>query len=441
MFGKIVICPLLIFVSLFGINSTYAETLSIEEAIRLTLKDHPDAKIASALIVEAKGKRMSELSLPSPGIAIEYEGIPDGGGLSDYEEKRIAISQEFEFPIRYFWLTKAANIELELAKNESRALLLDLEVRVREAYLDAYIQTQLVDILKEMSQSSDSYADKIKRRYKIGETSRLDSKRAQLEALEIKGQFKSAQRAKEAAMFHLSSLTGVDQNRLDLTNPAEDCEIDKNRISEMNSFQSTSKMKLEEMPFRDSPETVSLCNELELTRNEKILSKTAWLPEMELSYFQQTAPEEENPDFWGVELGFNLPIWFWWGGIGDIQSTSAHARNVKEQLVAHYKEMLSEWQSLAQNLRSSMERFELYRDELLPLSQEAYELAGRSFDIGEADYFEVVDGQRSHLDVHLEFLEITAEFYNNQISLDRLEGRSIVDDQESLNSDNNGRKQ
>lgn len=440
MSGNYTINLLIIFALLVGITPTNAEPLTIKEAVRLTLKTHPDVKVAAALIEEAKGVRMSELSLASPGVAIEYEGIPDGGGLSDYEEKRIAISQEFEFPLRYMWIAKAANLELKLAKLESKAILLDLEVNARDAYLDAWVQTSSAEILAEIYESAEGYADKIERQFELGETSRLDAKRARLEALEVKGMLKNAQRGKEAALFRLSSLTGLALGKLELNSPLDETPTDIDRISDLISSLRSTKVGNMDYPFQKSPETATLITELQLAGTAKTLSKTAWLPELELSYFQQTVPSDINPDFWGVELGFNLPLWFWWGGRGEIQAASSREKSVKEQILAHQVETLSEWQELAQNILSSVERYELYKIDLLPLSKEAYYLAKRSFDIGTADYFEVIDAQRSLLDVQLDFLETESEVYVNQIELDRLEGHSIIDSEDNSHSGTTGRK-
>jgi outer membrane protein, heavy metal efflux system len=439
LFGKIIIFLLMISASISGITSLLAEPLTINEAVRLTLKTHPDVKIASALIEEAKGNRMSELSLSSPGLAIEYEGIPDGEGFSEYEERRIAISQEFEFPLRYIWLSRSANIEVELARLESRSLLLDLEARIRQTYFDTWIQIRSNEILTEISLGAESYAQKIERQFELGEASRLDAKRARLEALEVKGQLKNAIRSVATAKLKLASLTGYDVSDVELVFSLDDNQIDTDRIGRaLLDLKSTSNQVIKE-PIADNPETAFIQAELELAGTAKTLSRTAWLPELEFSYFQQTVPDDDS-EFWGVELGFNLPVWFWWGGRGDMKVAEAHEKNIKEQLAANQIDVLSEWQEIAQNLVSAVERYDLYKHDILPLSQETYELSIRSFDVGEADYFEVIDAQRNLLDVQLDFLETTGDVYSNQIEIDRLEGRSILDYENKGNEGDTRRK-
>ncbi|MDP8286935.1 MAG: TolC family protein, partial [Candidatus Electryonea clarkiae] len=74
----------------------------------------------------------------------------------------------------------------------------------------------------------------------------------------------------------------------------------------------------------------------------------------------------------------------------------------------------------------------------LPLAKESYELAMKSYKTGEASYLEVIDSQRTLLDIQLEHLEIKAALADVTSEIDRLAGRSVIGHDELQNMLNRG---
>ena len=103
------------FPSILVADTNPGNELSISEAVSYALSVHPGAEIATSLVSEAKGARLSEISPSSPVIAVEFDGVPDGANVKDYEERRISISQELAFPLHILWNTSASNRNIELA--------------------------------------------------------------------------------------------------------------------------------------------------------------------------------------------------------------------------------------------------------------------------------------------------------------------------------------
>ena len=98
------------------VNFASSRELTIKEVVNQALSYHPKAEIALAVVSEAKGNRLSELSFASPNVALEYEGIPEGSAVSDYEERRLSISQELDFPLHLLWNASALNATVEQAR-------------------------------------------------------------------------------------------------------------------------------------------------------------------------------------------------------------------------------------------------------------------------------------------------------------------------------------
>jgi outer membrane protein TolC len=394
------------------VNIASSVEITIHEVVNSTLSYHPKAEIAPAGVSEAKGNRLSELSITSPTVALEYEGIPEGSTLSDYEERRLSISQELDFPLHLLWNASALNAEVDQARLESIIQLLDLETEVRFAYLDAWASQEKAIILRENAINLEAYARKTERMAELGESSLLEARSTRVESIMAKNDFEVTKRKHSAFLATLQSLSGFELSDAVLMSPLP------SHPGETSWDDSIS--------IGSNPEAQSLEVEIRAAGYENLIAATGWLPELEFAYFQQNIPSEENPDFWGIEIGMSLPLWFWWGGRGEIQQARAKKRIAENELKAFEIEFASEWNQSVQNYRSAYEKNQIYEEELVPLAQETALLAEKSYSLGEATYLEVLESLRNYNELQLEELESKVELYEQIIQLDKLSGQSIL---------------
>jgi cobalt-zinc-cadmium efflux system outer membrane protein len=394
------------------VNIASSGELTIYEVVNSALSYHPKAEIALAGASEAEGNRLSELSITSPTIALEFEGIPEGSTLSDYEERRLSISQELDFPLHLLWNSSALNATVDQARLQSITQLLDLEMEVRFAYLDAWATQERAQILRENASHLETYASKTERMAELGESSVLEARSTRVEAIIAKNDFEVTKRKHSAFLANLQSLSGFELSEAVLMSPLPSL---PGETSWDDSISTGS-----------NPEAQSLEAEIRAAGYENLVAATGWLPELEIAYFQQKIPSEENPDFWGVEIGMSVPLWFWWGGRGEIQQARAKKRIAENELKAFEIEFASAWNQSVQNYRSAYEKNQIYEEELVPLAQETALLAQKSYSLGEATYLEVLKALRDYNELKLEHLESKVELYDQIIQMDKLSGQSIL---------------
>ncbi|TKJ40677.1 hypothetical protein CEE37_06860 [candidate division LCP-89 bacterium B3_LCP] len=393
------------------ISASSSET-TIHKVVSAALSHHPRAEIADAVISVAKGNRLSELSLASPTIALEFEGIPEGSALSDFEERRLSISQELDFPLHTIWKNAALNVSVDQARAQSVSLLLDLEMDVRLAYLNAWAAQERVKILNENAGHLEAYASKIERMEELGESTVLEAHSARVKAIIAKNDSEIAQRDLSVSLASLQNMTGIDLHGTLLISPLSS-------ISNETDFEDS-------VSIDSNPDAKSLAAEIRSTSYENLIAVTGWLPELEIAYFLQNIPVEDDPNFWGIEVGISVPLWFWWGGRGEIRQTKARKRIAENELRAFEIEFASNWNQSVQNYRSAYLKVETYKEQVMPLAEVTSALAEKSYSIGEATYLEVLIAARDHLEIQLEYLESKVVLYEQIIQLDRLSGQSIL---------------
>lgn len=413
MTSKLISTSLLIIVLMLTVKSATAKPWTVFDAVQKALSTHPQSEVAKSILEEVKGENRSSLSLPAPTLTTRYNDIPLSKGLSDYEDKRIGIVQDFEFPLSYIWRTKLAEFTSEQARHESQAVLLDLESEVRIAYLEAWVVSEQVRILEEYTAALRTFASQIRRTAELGEVTQFDAQRAMMEVHKAENEMQTFQRSKIAAFGKLTHLTNFDLTVIELVSPLESDPIDTSRIRKSNAFET-------------NPEALIAKAEIGILSQEHKIASYSWLPELELYYFQEYRRLDDDPDTWSIQLELSIPIWFWWGGVGEIQSSKARWKRIQADMAVYRLEFLSSWLQLSQELKSAFEQYAHYQQVLLPMTEDIYNRAKALYRLREVDFLDVIRAQRDLKRNQLRYIEVASDMYENEIYLDRLRGFSIV---------------
>ena len=390
--------------------------LRVADAVEIAINNHPLIESAKAVIDEARGELLGAISPESPGIAWEYEGIPAGSKLADHEERRLSFSQEIQFPWKTYLLYKQGKTAVRKSVLEGSIIRLHLERHVRESYAEAWEKTQIETILSLNAAAVSENSDNIRKAYELGEASLLDAQRAKVEALSAKRAYDSVVIEKSTAMKNLILLIGADPNHYKLSDPLEKEAVFNNLTDYSAELAASPGLKIEEFNSK-------------IAGYEKRLAYSDWLPDFEVSYFQQHVPAVNDPEFWGMEFSVNIPLWFWAGNRGEMQASKARKNMADAEYNNAVMETALAWNTATANLKIALKNYELSTEEILPLSKQAFDLAMKSYTLGEAAYIDVVDAQRSYLGSRLESAELAASLYRSIIELDAISGKSILDEQ------------
>jgi outer membrane protein TolC len=390
-----------------------AKPLTMADAVQYAIANHPQSQLAKAIVEEAQGERRSTTALSAPKFFIRWDDIPSHQNITDFEERRVGISQDFDFPLQYIWRARIADLSVVQAQNESRAILLDLESDVRQAYLEAWFLAEQTKVLKDYSDTLGIYCAHIQEMGKHGEYSPLDAREYALAARQAEIEYHSSNSSRIAALEKLAHLTGCAHDELELVSPLESDPIDTTRFTVCDAT-------------LENPQISAAETEVRVCGLKKTLANNSWLPELQLTYFERVRLDRTDRNSWAFELEMTIPVWFWWDGAGRIQASQAKLNRAIADLAVCQLELTSACACLAQEIRSVYEQYELYQREVLPLAREKFQLARRNVQLGGADYGDFIDAWKELKKTLLEDAEIKSELYQSVISYDRLIGNSIA---------------
>lgn len=411
MYYKFILMTLLISAQLS--NASVDRILSIEEAVKLVINNHPLISNLNSVVDQAQGELLSSVSPEPPQLAWEYEGAPTGSQLADYEESRLTLSQELEFPLKTILRYKQGKTVWNRSLQEQLAIRLDLEAQVRELYIEAWEKAEIESVLSRNFKVVSEYADNIQKIHDLGEASLFDAQRAKVEALTALQSSESAKVEKAVTLDNLIRFAGIESDTYMLQNPLEEEPLISLDTAYPQKAEKNLELKLAEYDSK-------------IAGYEKKLAYMNWIPDFEISYFQQNVPAENDPDFWGMEFSISFPIWFWLGQRGEMKSAKARKRISEAEYHSIVIETANEYNTALGELKVLAKNFELSANEILPLSKMTLELAKKSYSVGEVSYLDVIEAQRSFLEIKLDSIELAADLYRNIVKLDRISGKSFL---------------
>lgn len=124
-------------------------------------------------------------------------------------------------------------------------------------------------------------------------------------------------------------------------------------------------------------------------------------------------------DAWGVTAALNLPIW-----AGKNRATRNEAREREQAVEQEFEDrrhmLRSELATALSKLEDAQRRLDLYGTELLGLARQAVENSRASYEGGRTGLLEVIDSERTLLDLQLQHSRAAADAWKQRIILQTL---------------------
>ncbi len=150
-----------------------------------------------------------------------------------------------------------------------------------------------------------------------------------------------------------------------------------------------------------------------------------------LNYIQIGSPEvnpmtpDAGKDPWGVTVAVNIPIWFEKYDAARAEALASKRANEGEY-ANRYNVLRSELSASLALLEDANRRLELYGEELLDLAEQAVENSRSSYESGRTGILEVIDSERSLLDLQLLYWRAASDAWQQRILIQTLANQPIL---------------
>jgi outer membrane protein, heavy metal efflux system len=375
-----------------GQNATGALVLSRKEAVDSALAHNPQLRAAQEQISQARARVTEATALPDPEIGASIEDATRVLHPASAGTKNFGLGVTVPFPTKIHLRGKVAATDVdaaELSYAQSRQLITSATVQSYDALL---VSLRHGENLREAKRLADDFLAKTQARYNAGTAAGIDVVRAKVEVSRAENDLIANERDVANARAALNRLIG---RLLGAQLEAADTLAVPVPIPPLEP--------LEQRALAERPEVRSMVAERRGARAATSLAGQYWLPDISVTLSKDFATGAEAP--YTTEIGFGIPLFFWQHHKGEVAESQHH----ELELAATSRDLAAQ---VSQEVRAahaaastSLRQVVYLRDELLPEARQAYRIASTSYGLGGSSALEVLDAQRTLLDVESQYTD------------------------------------
>lgn len=384
----------------FG-QSQPTDSLTMEEAVALALKNHPSLKEADLRVDQQTILRKTAVDLERTSADLTYGQINSSN--LDYQ---VQVNQGFAFPTYYAARGRLQDEQIKRSQLARELNALELEAAVRQRYTNLAFQVQMLQLAEEWEAEYRNFATIAQKRFAAGETNILEKTTGETRMREREWKVKEARSRMRGAQNLLGVFLQTDQppvNKEPLYEPDEAVGVilQKEETAQLKWYQ-------QNIQVQDQAHTVA---------------KNQALPGFSLGYFNQQIDGEGGLN--GFQVGLQVPLFFR-AEKARIQSAALSTEIAKAEYDHQKKQFDLALGEAGVQYMAAMEQLAYYQTGGLENARELAEFARISYQEGEIGYVEYIANTDQAFEIRKGYLEalyevnlaiIQVQFLSNNFSI------------------------
>lgn len=186
-------------------------SLSLSEAVSLTLAHNPTLAARAGMVEVAKGGASQARLRPNPDLFLDVENL--GGDLAGLRQSEISVGVEFPFERGGKWSSRVreAEADLELASWDRKASRLELMAAARRRFTETLGAQEHLRISEESLGLARKALESVKAQVAAGSVPPVEETRAEVEHASVQMDRSRAEAALRASRDRLAALWGEDR--------------------------------------------------------------------------------------------------------------------------------------------------------------------------------------------------------------------------------------
>ncbi len=377
--------------------------VSLEEALRSGLQNHPELRAARARVDVAAGKALQARTWSNPELELSAEDWPVHDGFSSAKQM-IGVQQTLPWPgkKRLEGEAGALGVRAHEADLLAESALLIRDIRI--AFYRRLAAERLVLVSEDLVKVAELSASAARKRSDAGAIPLQEQLRAEIQADQARNEASLLVQELGIAQKNFETLTGIPQT-MRLVGELEQ-EPDLSILNRDPDSWLPTHPKVKSMESRRTQaETESKRARLELYPDVKV----------------GLAGGREGPSGDGIiELRVSVPLPILDRSKGRKLEAKANAELAGAEVAVVKQQLLREWSEAIAKLRSAAAQTASYREHILPKADEALRLVRTGFEQGKFGFTDLVDIQRTTAEARLAYLQRLLELRTAEASLEAL---------------------
>lgn len=384
----------------------------LDALIREALSKNPEVLSAKQRWEAANQEVPQARSLEDPEISITQWAIPSNFNIGDADETWYGIGQRFPFPGKRSLKGRIAVKASEAAEQDYLAKIREITARVRVVYYRLFLIQKSIELHLEHQALLEEFIRIADQKYAVGQASQQDLLKAQVELSKLHNSLLVLEQEKISAQAEMNAL---------LNRPPE---MVLGRLEDLayHPFSLTLE-DLTRQALEDRPELKAASLMIERSEQEKALAKKNYLPDfmIEIMYWDV----HTGPNKWQAVGKMNLP-WIFQGKYdARIRQTIAEEEMARADHTAIRNRTLFDLQNLFTRVKTTEQLIGMYQTGVLPQAEQSLKSAQIGYQAGRVDFLNLIDSERTLLDLQIEYYGALVQFWQSMAELERIVGKEL----------------
>jgi cobalt-zinc-cadmium efflux system outer membrane protein len=375
-------------------------TLTLNNAVEFAYSNNTNLQQLKAQLNQQQEVWRTETGISPPQISYFREGIQTTLPEDIFDEQRITVSQEIDFPLTTLYRLRALKQEVYALEYRITALEREIKSEVKMKYIDVLYALYLQKSKQEQLKIADELYNAVFAKAETGMATGVDLVNAELQREQARNALDESEWTLHEARYGLFYAMGL---------PAEEQKYsivfsDTLRTNDIGITQIQS-LDLQE----EQPEYLAV--EHELTAADFYLkeAKSNILPDIGLSLYKQDYGDGFK--YKGFEVGLSIPLWYPFEQKGKISMAKAEREKLGWKQAGVKLEMKKNIEYAWHNYSVSRRIMERYNETMKSKAERLRSMALRAYQLGELDLLELLNAQQTYINSEQNYLSALRNYY------------------------------
>ncbi|UMR30460.1 TolC family protein [Massilia sp. MB5] len=378
--------------------------LTLQAALNRALQANPGLNAARHEVLAQDGAVLQAGARPNPTLSLDLQDR-----RRETRETTWQLSQPLELGGKRAARVAAAERGREYAAAGFDAQRTELHAQVVGTFYDVLITQERLRLAQDALQLAKRASDTTARRVAAGKVSPVEETRARVAESGVRLEQSQAAAALATARQRLAAIWAA---------PAPDFEQAEGRLDPLPEIPDAAMLAARRS---GAPNVQVARRALEQRKAESQLALANRAPDVTLSLGVKRAEEMGRNQ---ALLGFSVPLPLFDRNRGNVLESAQRASKAEAELNAATLQLDSELAQAVADLSTARETVAALRNDILPGAISAYDAATKGFEYGKLGFIDVLDAQRTLLQVRAQHLNALADGHRAAAAIERLLGHA-----------------
>jgi cobalt-zinc-cadmium efflux system outer membrane protein len=406
---------LLIGVPLLGSSPADAgEEWTLTRCLETAVAQNPRLRAASSAYRAAQARARQAVALPQPELSLDYDLQPRPFAFGKSDESYIGVNQNVPWPGRIILNGRIARREAREADSDLDAVRLELLIEVKEAFYLMLLAVNNEKLAQENAGLARDFFSRAQAKFASGDAAQIEMLKAKVETARAENELSLAANDLYRARVLLNSLLNREPDApLSLRGELKPPPLE---IGRADCLEQALARRPDIVRARIAEKRFSL--QLDLAR-------LTYLPDFQFAVSRHRINGENST--WDVGLSVQIPLWFWQPLKGEIAEARANLERSRAEREEIERSITRDVEQAWQTVVTLDRHIRFFEEQVLQEAEEVYGKAMLSYREGEIGYMELLEAQRTLVDIKHDYAEALFRGQFSRLDLEKCLGRKIME--------------